>query len=195
MKPTYSSSPRGFSLVEVTIAMAIAAIGILSVIGLIPQGMDTMRRATDQAVEGRIHQQILSELQMADFDALDTAYVGAGGPLQFYYDDQGEEIGDSGSGGIREGAVHVYTARVSVPKAIGGSLPQSVGGAAYSGFSFDGGTEKNVYARPVLVEVAAVGNQGVEFQFDEDDNRRVISTYQSTLVKLGQDFTATPVAP
>lgn len=195
MKTIPPTSTQGFSLVEVTIAMAIAAIGILSVIGLIPQGMDTMRKATDQAIEGRIHQQILSELQMADFDALDTAYVGAGGPLQFYYDDQGEEIGDSGSGAIRDGAIHVYTARVSVPKAIGGSLPESVGGAAYSGFSFDGGNEKNVYARPVLVEVAAVGNQGVDFKFDEDDNRRAISTYQSTLVKLGQDLTAAPAAP
>lgn len=197
MKPIPTISSRGFSLVEVTIAMAIAAIGILSVIGLIPQGMDTMRKATDQAIEGRIHQQILSELQMADFDALDTAYVGSGGPLQFYYDDQGEEVGDSASGTIRDGAIHVYTARVSVPKATGGTLPQSVGGASYNGFSFEGpgSTEKNVYARPILVEVAAVGNLGKDFDFDEDENRRVISTYQSTVVKMGQDFTAAPATP
>lgn len=196
MKPPPISSPRGFSLVEVTIAMAIAAIGILSVIGLIPQGMETMREATDQAVEGRIHQQILSELQMADFDALDTVYNSASGPLQFYYDDQGEEIGDSGSGALRDGSVHVYTARVTVPKSTGGSLPQSVGGASYAGFSFEGpGGPANAYARPVVVEVAAVGNKGTEFKFDEEDNRRMISTYQSTLVKLGQDFTAAPATP
>jgi uncharacterized protein (TIGR02598 family) len=57
----------GFSLIEVTIAMAIAAVAVLSLLGLVPQGMDTMREAGDEAIQGRIHQQILNELQMTPF--------------------------------------------------------------------------------------------------------------------------------
>jgi len=197
MKPIPTISSRGFSLVEVTIAMAIAAIGILSVIGLIPQGMDTMRKATDQAIEGRIHQQILSEVQMADYDALDTAFLGSGGPLEIYYDDQGEEIGDSLAGNTIGGtSIPVYTARITIPKVGLGSAPTSLGGASFPGFSFGGGGEINPYTRLVVVEVAAVGNKGKDFNFGDSENRKMISTYQSTVVKMGKDLTAAaPATP
>jgi len=61
-------SIRGFSLIEVTIAMAIAAVALVTLLGLIPQGMETMREAGDQAIMGRIHQQILNEIQLTPFE-------------------------------------------------------------------------------------------------------------------------------
>jgi len=67
-----SKNTKGFSLIEVTIAMAIASVALVTLMGLIPQGMNTMREAGDQAIMGRIHQQVMSELQMADYDALET---------------------------------------------------------------------------------------------------------------------------
>lgn len=193
---------RGFSLIEVTIAMAIAAVGVISLLGLIPQGMGTMRDAGDQAIMGRIHQQILNELQMTPFESpggmgkspLDSFHL-----VEFFFDAQGEEMSDSSNQGSvpeekKKGSLaHIYSARVSIPSVDGGlKAPESVGGASFGGFSF--GTDKapNPYVRPVVVEVAPVGGLGADFDFDLPDNRRLISTYQSFVTKMGQDYSAAP---
>lgn len=174
---------RAFSLIEVTIAMAIAAVALVTLLGLIPQGMNTMREAGDEAIMARIHQQILNELQMADFDAIDVY-----DNMEFFYDGQGEELGDSLSGASVEGSLqHIYTARVSIPRPIGGSMPPSVGGAAFDGFSFDGGQQKNFHIRPVVMEVAAVSGLGNNFDWS-DQYRHLIRTYQTSVVKMSQVF-------
>lgn len=181
----------GFSLIEVTIAMAIAAIALMALMGLIPQGMNTMKEAGDKAIMGRIHQQIMSELQMANFEALDT-FQG----MEIFYDGQGEELSDSKNQGSVEAARqkgafdHIYSARVSVPKAIGGRMPESVGGTAFDGYSFDGGTSKNFLIRPAIIEVSAVGGLAETFDWNDENNRRMIQTYQTNVVKMGQSFSA-----
>lgn len=164
--------------------MAIAAVALVTLIGLIPQGMDTMVEAGDKAIEARIHQQILNELQMADFDRLDSYHK-----REFYYDAQGEEIGDSQqNSGVRGSFEHIYTARVSIPQPIGGSMPNSVGGASFDGFSFDQGNDKNDAIRVVVIEIAAVGGKAKDFDFDLTQNRKMISTYQTYVVKMGRSF-------
>ncbi len=179
---------KAFSLVEVTIAMAIAAVAIVTLLGLIPQGMNTMREAGDEAIQGRIHQQILNTLQMVPFET-----AGGKSPLddyngkEFYYDAQGEELvlGVSEKGSFE----HIYTARVSVPL-IDGGTPRSVGGAGYRGYSFEGSA--NPFVRLVIVEVAPVAGLGAEFKFDDPDNFHLISTYQSVVAKMGQDYSFAP---
>lgn len=174
---------RAFSLIEVTIAMAIAAVALVTLLGLIPQGMNTMREAGDEAIMARIHQQALNEIQMTDFEAID-AYNG----IEFYYDAQGEELGDSRSGGGARGSFqHIYTARVTIPNPVGGQMPQSVGGGGFGGFSFDGGNEKNFYIRPVVMEVAAVAGLADSFDWS-DQYRHLIRTYQTNVVKMSQVF-------
>ena len=42
-----SRAPHGFSLVEVTLAIAIVAIGIVGILALFPLGMDAVRKAED----------------------------------------------------------------------------------------------------------------------------------------------------
>ena len=185
------SSVRGFSLIEVTIAMAIAAVAVVTLLGLVPQGMETMRAAGDEAIQGRIHQQILNELQMTPFEDINKK-----SPLddfherEFYYDSQGEELSDSeNQGSVPEdrkkgGFAHIYSARVSIPSAVGGSK--------FDGYSFGEGAP-NAFVRPVIVEVAPVAGLGQNFRWDEEQNRNLISTYQSVVVKMGQDYSA--VAP
>jgi uncharacterized protein (TIGR02598 family) len=200
MKIPKPTRQRGFSLIEVTIAMAIAAVAVVTLLGLIPQGMDTMRAAGDEAIQGRIHQQILNELQMTPFEDL-----GGNSPLdqyhhmEFFYDAQGEELSDSKNQGSvpeerKKGAfAHIYSARVSV-LSVGGSnqAPDSVGSSNFKGYKF-GGDEPNQFVRPVIVEVAPVAGLGQNFRWDEERNRNLISSYQSVVVKMGQDYSA--VAP
>lgn len=186
-----------FSLVEVTIAMAIASVALVTLLGLIPQGMDTMREAGDMAIEARIHQQVLNELQLTPFDStsggslLDTYFDG----LEVYYDSQGEELSDSKSQGSapadrkKNSTDHIYTARIAVPSATkGGTLPASVGEAKFSGYSFDG-SDVNPYIRPVIVEIAAAGPIGDQFDWGKDEYQKIISTHQTVIVKMGRDYT------
>lgn len=176
------AAARGFSLIEVTIAMAIAAVALVSLLGLIPQGMNTMREAGDEAIMARIHQQTLNEIQMADFDVIDTY-----NNIEFFYDGQGEEIGDSRSGGGARGRFdHIYTARVSIPSQSGGAMPQSVGGAGFAGFNFGDGAA-SPHIRPVIVEIAAVAGLGDVFDWSERYNH-LIRTYQTNVVKMSQVF-------
>ena len=178
----------GFSLVEVTIAMAIAAVSMVTIMGMLPQGIKTMRDAGDEAIIGRIHQQVLNELQVADFDALDTY-----DEMEIYYDSQGEELSDSKNQGSAEasrkagGFHHVYTAKIAVPSA-GRNMPTSVGGAAAVGVSFDNKQTVNSVIRAVVIEVAIVGGMGSDFDWSSEDNRRSIKTYQTNVVKMGQAF-------
>jgi hypothetical protein len=67
-----------------------------------------------------------------------------------------------------------------------------VGGSKFDGYSFGEGAP-NAFVRPVIVEVAPVAGLGQNFRWDEEQNRNLISTYQSVVVKMGQDYSA--VAP
>lgn len=163
----------GFSLVEVSLAMAIASIALVTLLAMLPQGMDTMREAGDEAIEARIHQQILSELQMSSFDNLDDY-----NNVKFFFDAQGEVLGDSmpgsSTGGDAEGSFeHIYTARIRIPE---------------SNISFDGGNEVNDTVRSVIMDVAAVTGLGEDFDWDDPAFRNLVSSYQTNVVKMGRDF-------
>jgi uncharacterized protein (TIGR02598 family) len=190
--PERRGSESGFSLIEVTIAMAIAAVALVTLLGLIPQGMNTMREAGDQAIQGRIHQQLLNEIQMTPFeDSSGKSLIDIYDKMEFYYDGQGEELSDSREQGSvaedrKKGSfAHIYSARITFPDK--GNAPASVGGAAFSGYSFDG-MDPNKFVRPVIVEVAAVAGLGENFDWDSADSRPIISSYQSIVVKMGQDY-------
>lgn len=180
-----SGNTGGFSLIEVTIAMAIASVALVTLMGLIPQGMDTMREAGDQAIMGRIHQQVMSELQMADFEALNK-FDG----MEIFYDGQGEELSDSRNQGDatadrKKGALaHIYSARISIPDD-GKKAPESVGGTTFTGSSFD--RNGNLLVRPAIIEVAAVSGLAENFTWNEN-NRNMIHSYQTNLVKMGKTF-------
>lgn len=99
----------GFSLVEVTLAVAIAAMGIITVLGMIPLGMKNVRDAGLTVTSSRIFQQMVGEVQTMDWGTYSAGYPGwsrlvsidgaAGGPAaKRYFDNEGTRIKVSDNG-------------------------------------------------------------------------------------------------
>jgi uncharacterized protein (TIGR02598 family) len=99
---------RGFSLVEIALAVAIAAVGLVAILGLIPQGLEMSRRTANLAAESRILQQITGEIQAEDWSK-QTMLFPVGSPPNRYYDDQGTPILSNDKMRL------AYVARVEVP--------------------------------------------------------------------------------
>lgn len=110
MKPEASvdlsrKAASGFSLPEVTMAVGIAAMAIVLLLGLLPSGMSSIRGASNTLAETRIYQQIIAEIQTANWGATTggalppglTPYAGA----RRFFDDQGSPLDLGGADSIR----------------------------------------------------------------------------------------------
>ncbi|NDC39690.1 MAG: Verru_Chthon cassette protein B [Proteobacteria bacterium] len=69
-------SRKGFSLAEVAIAVAIAALGITTLIGVLPAGLDNLRQAGESVAVSRICQQMINEVQSADWGTSEASPIG-----------------------------------------------------------------------------------------------------------------------
>ena len=156
-----------FSLIEVTIAVAITAVALVSLMGMLPQGTDLMKRATDTAIEARIHQQIVGEVLLTEWDSKDDF-----DNVERGYDDQGIHIATNGrvfaSGRTNDNVV--YQARIRVP-----AQPVTLPGGA---------VDENLQ----LVLVDVTNRREPNFDFDAVANRRHVNTYQSIIAKMGQNY-------
>ena len=102
----------GFSLIEVALAIAVVAFAFVALLGMLPAGLTTFRRALDISICTGIAQRIVSDAQGADFDIVtDQAHLpdadgtlatefsfrapsakeGEGNGVRFF-DEQGNEI-------------------------------------------------------------------------------------------------------
>lgn len=88
-------------------AVAIAALGIITLLGLIPHGLSTSRKTINEIATTRIVAQLVAEAQLADWQSLDATTD----DTSRLFDDQGVEI-QSGSGNM---TTLSYVARVGIP--------------------------------------------------------------------------------
>lgn len=105
------SSARGFSLVEVTIALAIASMGFITLLGLLPQGLDMARRSADMAAEVRIMRKLAGELQSTSWDKINWSGYG---PTR-YFNDQAVELTAAELADPEAAFTLTYVASVHVP--------------------------------------------------------------------------------
>lgn len=140
---------NGFSLPEITMAVGIAAMAIVLLLGLLPSGLTSIRDASNVLAESRIHQQILGEIQASNWGVA----PGGGGPppnLAVYegerrfFDDQGTPL----SNNPNENLVG-YVARISLnPAGVSPAVP---------------GGPPSINLVAVKVDIAAVPDMSFDF--------------------------------
>ena len=67
MKPRRDS---GFSLVEITLALGIVAVALVTTMGLLGTGLNSQRLSAEDTTLAAMSEQVLGELRAADFDTL-----------------------------------------------------------------------------------------------------------------------------
>jgi uncharacterized protein (TIGR02598 family) len=117
----------GFSLVEVVIALGIVATVMVALMALLPLGMDALRESADLTVQSRIAQDLIGDVQQADWDTL-TRYENE---LR-YFDGEGTTLETAGSG------TRLYSAKIEFP-----DTPINLPGLG-----------QNRYTRKVVIKVA-----------------------------------------
>ena len=181
-KSRRANQRSGFSLIEVTISIAITAVALVSLMGMLPAGMRIMREAGDRAIETRIHQQVLSELQLTEWDKRD-AFDSKKAGIRFY-DDQGIQIYESGTDFDQH---RVYAAKVHVPKK-GDPLPKSIEGRIYRGVFIPGAMQEDPDLQLVIVEITHVFDVKNASDFEAKKFLKTIRTFQTTITKMGKDY-------
>ncbi len=95
---------RGFTLAEVMIALGIVASVMIGMLAAMPQALRSIRESNNLTIMGRIATEVISDIQMSEWDDIDKNYKGK----QFHYDNEGLTYEG------REGQKKVYEARVEV---------------------------------------------------------------------------------
>jgi len=88
-----------FSLVEIAMALGIVSFAFISVLGLLPVGLSTFRKAINASIGSQIVQKVINEAQQTDFNQLITDQSGqsiqpgsTGVKANRYFDEQGNEL-------------------------------------------------------------------------------------------------------
>jgi len=89
----------GFSIVEVSAALALVGVAFIALLALIAPGLTNFRTAMDTQTASEIFQRVVADAQETDFDTLLASAAGTGGTgAQFYrlpmryFDNQGTEM-------------------------------------------------------------------------------------------------------
>ena len=159
---------RGFSLVEVTLAVGVVSFALMSVIALIPTGLSSFKVAMDNSVGSQIVERIVNELQQTDFNTLcpTKSLPMVRSPYQKrYFDDQGNEVTVSGGTSAKPSG-SIYEAQILLTN------PTSLPG--------DGGSSNNL----ATVSIILVNNPTTQSAFNAD------GTFNSSVTFSKKYYTA-----
>ena len=98
--PAPGANRRGFSLIEMILAIGVVAFAFVALMGLLPVGLNTFGAALDTSVRSQIVQRFVSDAEQTDFDTLQNQPA-----VLRYFDDEGSE---------KDKSLSVYTASMTV---------------------------------------------------------------------------------
>jgi uncharacterized protein (TIGR02598 family) len=167
------NSKAGFSLVEVVLAVGIMAMGVVTILGLLPHGMEMSRKTANEQAETRIVDQLVGEVQSADWTTMGGMVRGESfEKIKAYFDDQGLRL--SGANDIA-GQSMVYLAQLSFP-----NTSEVAGGVPLPGKQ--GASVGNKNLRRVMVQVAVTQNPN--FDFDNPPPGVEVKRYTQLIGKM-----------
>ena len=123
-RSTSPAANAAFSLVEVAIAIGVVAIGMLSVVALLPTGMETLRVSANETAQARISQEIIARLQGTDWDQTNNLADFQG--QLFYFDRQGNQTSSTTPDAIFTAKLDVSTDGPQLPAANNCGLNQNL---------------------------------------------------------------------
>ena len=106
--PARPRSRRGFTLAEVMVALAIVSTVMIGLLGMIPMAVRSIRESANLAIQGRIAQEILSNIQMANWGDIDRNFRGQ----TFSFDQDGLPFMNR----PEQGGKPTYEARIILPQ-------------------------------------------------------------------------------
>lgn len=115
---------RGFSLVEVVLALGIVAVSVVAVLGLMPIGMGAFQEANRSNIEAEIVAQLAREIESASFAQLQADFAT---PQTYYYDFEGRQLFAPGGGEPTDWA---YRAEVELQQTMVQGVPIRATGRA-----------------------------------------------------------------
>lgn len=84
------SRARGFSLVEVTMALGITAFSVTAMLGLLPVGLGSLRQSANDMVQAQILRSIGAQLVVADSGTVFGTAAAA--PIEAWFDFEGQSV-------------------------------------------------------------------------------------------------------
>jgi uncharacterized protein (TIGR02598 family) len=94
---THAGSTRGFSLIEVVLALAVVAVGLVTIIGLFPQGLNSARRAMDDSLSAMVAQDVLAARRVSIQDGKAAIGIVAATDSPLWYDATGTNLESAAS--------------------------------------------------------------------------------------------------
>lgn len=88
MKKTRFISANGFSLVEVTLSVAIASLAIITLLGLLPQGLEMSRKSGIAVSSSNIMEQVTRNLENTQWSLMPAK----GKKVRYYYNEEGAQV-------------------------------------------------------------------------------------------------------
>ena len=136
MKLMRANTRGGFSLVEVTLAVAIASVAIITFLGLLPLGLDTSRKTSTRLANSTILEQVVQNLDGMLWSTVPTM----GTKQRLYFNEEGAQV-PAGSLDMNYLVEVEYRGPASLPK--------------------DTGTQ--TYLQRALIRIANTNSQGFQF--------------------------------
>ena len=162
----------GFSLVEVALAVAIASLGIITCLGLLPEGLEMSRKTGQMTINRNIIEQVIRDLE----NVQDWKLIKPAAPNSIIAPSTSSTSSNSGENAIRNGKQSLYYDEQGASVTKSSSRVTYVVSADFNGLiSLPGATADNPYLTRAVIRIANTSNPSFDFSKARSDTYTTFS--------------------